>query len=186
MFNSEVPAQAELPGSTKLIWSTLLAIIGACVLLIAFVLPAEYGIDITGIGKKLGLTELAHVSNRATGAATDSLEITSTPTGDWRDEVSVTIPGYGQIELKLTMLHGDTASYEWFVNKGKLNSDMHGDGADDTFISYRESTGETENSGKLTAEFDGVHGWYWQNKSRGAVTVTLRTKGTYSDIKRVL
>ena len=183
MFNSDIPSQAELPSTRKLIASTLLAMAGACVLLITIVLPAEYGIDPTGIGKKLGLPELAHASHQASAP---SLAITSTPSGDWRDEVTVTIDGYGQIELKLNMQEGETATYEWFVNKGNLNSDMHGDGVDEKFISYREGTAETGDSGTLTADFTGTHGWYWQNKGRDKVTVTLRTRGAYSEIKRVL
>lgn len=183
MFNAEPPTHTQLPSTGRLIRSTVLAMVGACVLLVLFVLPAEYGIDPTGIGKKLGLTDMAHVSN-ATNQ--ESLAITSNPTGEWRDEVTVTIDGYGQIELKLSMAAGETASYEWVTDGGKLNSDMHGDGAADKFVSYREATDEQQNSGDLTAAFDGTHGWYWQNKQRSKVSVTLRTKGTYSELKRVM
>jgi hypothetical protein len=183
MFNAEPPSQSELPTTDRLIRSTLLAFIGACVLLVLFVLPAEYGIDPTGIGGKIGLTQMAHAGGNT---GNQSLEIVSTPTGDWRDEVSVTIDGYGQLELKLSMQQGETATYEWETTGGTLDSDMHGDGASDKFISYREAKSEKQNHGNLTAGFDGTHGWYWQNKGRKKVTVTLRTRGTYSDIKRVL
>ena len=40
--------------------------------------------------------------------------------------------------------------------------------------------------GVLEAAFDGRHGWFWRNRIKGAVTVTLRTDGDYQDIKRVL
>ena len=47
-----------LPSIAKLIKATVLALLVASVILISIVLPAEYGIDPTGIGKKLGLTAL--------------------------------------------------------------------------------------------------------------------------------
>ena len=58
----------ELPSTPKLLRSTLLALAAATVLLLTTVLPAEYGLDPTGLGKKMGLTALhqsdAKTSNR--------------------------------------------------------------------------------------------------------------------------
>jgi hypothetical protein len=31
-----------------------------------------------------------------------------------------------------------------------------------------------------------LHGWFWRNRTKGDVTVTLKTKGDYTQIKRVL
>jgi hypothetical protein len=50
MYNSDTPLRAELPSSKQLFRSTMLAAISALVLLVAVVLPAEYGIDPTGVG----------------------------------------------------------------------------------------------------------------------------------------
>ncbi|RDE19040.1 transmembrane anchor protein [Motiliproteus coralliicola] len=58
MFNSELPSQAQLPSSLQLLRSTLLAMIAAAAILVTVVLPAEYGIDPTGIGWKLNLTQM--------------------------------------------------------------------------------------------------------------------------------
>ena len=55
MYNSDTPLRAELPSSKQLVRSTILAAISAVVLLVAVVLPAEYGIDPTGIGRVLQL-----------------------------------------------------------------------------------------------------------------------------------
>ena len=55
MYNSDTPLRAELPSSKQLLRSTILAAIAALVLLIAVVLPAEYGIDPTGAGGAGGL-----------------------------------------------------------------------------------------------------------------------------------
>ena len=48
-----------LPTTGRLLKSTLVAAAIAGALLVTAVLPAEYGIDPTGIGRALGLTALA-------------------------------------------------------------------------------------------------------------------------------
>ncbi|WP_255530380.1 hypothetical protein [Novosphingobium sp. NBM11] len=54
MYNSPIPSQAELPSSGQLIRSTVIAAVTAVALLVTIVLPAEYGVDPTGIGRALG------------------------------------------------------------------------------------------------------------------------------------
>ena len=51
MYNSNIPSQQELPSIGKLIRSTIIAAVVAAVIQVTVVLPAEYGIDPTGIGK---------------------------------------------------------------------------------------------------------------------------------------
>lgn len=73
MYNSDTPLRAELPTSRQLARSTLLAVISAAVLLIAVVLPAEYGIDPTGAGRVLRLTEMGEIKRQlAAEAAADA------------------------------------------------------------------------------------------------------------------
>jgi len=183
MYNSETPSPTELPSTARLLVSTLLALIAAAIILVVAVLPAEYGYDPTGIGTKLGLTD---IHRAASGNTTESMEITSVVTDDWRDEVSVTIEPYGQLELKLSMQKGQSATFEWLTDGGKLDIDLHGDGASDKFISYKLGENKKQDNGTFTADFNGTHGWYWVNKSKREVTVTLRTNGEYSELKRVL
>ena len=133
MYNSDTPLQAELPSSQKLIKSTILAAISAVVLLFTVVLPAEYGIDPTGVGKLLRLTEMGQVKQQlADEAAADAAGLVATETSDidnmteqtinttptdttvadgqWRDEIPFTLtPGEG-IEIKMKMSEGDKAN----------------------------------------------------------------------------
>ncbi|STW26220.1 Uncharacterised protein [Klebsiella michiganensis] len=51
MYNTDLPTRAELPSSLKLMQSTLMAAIVALTLLITVVMPSEYAIDPTGIGR---------------------------------------------------------------------------------------------------------------------------------------
>lgn len=68
------PAQ-ELPSARALLRSTLIALVVAIVLLTTVVLPAEYGMDPTGIGRVLGLTQMGEIKVRlAREAAADAAE----------------------------------------------------------------------------------------------------------------
>lgn len=73
MYNTAVPSPAELPSSKQLFRSTIIAIVSAAVLLVTVVLPAEYGIDPTGVGSALRLTEMGEIKSQlAAEAATDA------------------------------------------------------------------------------------------------------------------
>lgn len=211
MYNSDTPLQAELPSSKQLIKSTILAIIAAIVLLFTVVLPAEYGIDPTGVGKLLRLTEMGQVKQQlAEEAAADAaglvatesvasetlgidnmteqtINTTSTDTsvadGQWRDEIPFTLtPGEG-IEIKMKMDSGDKAKYSWVVTGGEVNFDTHGDALGKA-ISYEKGRGVASDEGVLEAAFTGNHGWFWRNRGQSDVQVVLRTSGEYSSIKK--
>ena len=61
MFNAERPDPSELPSTGRLLKSTGIAAIIASALLVTTVLPAEYGVDPTGMGSLLGLTEMGRI-----------------------------------------------------------------------------------------------------------------------------
>jgi hypothetical protein len=61
MYNTDIPSRAELPSSAQLLRSTLIAATTAAALLVTTILPAEYGIDPTGIGRVLGLTQMGEI-----------------------------------------------------------------------------------------------------------------------------
>jgi hypothetical protein len=104
------------------------------------------------------------------------------------DEVVVTLePGEGA-EIKLKMRKGAKATFSWTAAGGAVNHDTHGE-PDDASLSthsYKKGRGVSADGGVLEAAFDGQHGWFWRNRTRDIVTVTLRTSGDYQDIKRML
>ncbi|KKD57458.1 hypothetical protein VM57_06850 [Stenotrophomonas maltophilia] len=62
-----------MPSSKQLFRSTIIAAVSAAVILITVVLPAEYGIDPTGVGRVLRLTEMGEIKNQlAAEAASDA------------------------------------------------------------------------------------------------------------------
>lgn len=227
MFNSQLPSRDDLPSSESLLKSALVALVAAIVILVTIVLPAEYGIDPTRIGRVLGLTQMgeikmqlaeeaaadreaataqaetpapqeAAVSSAAaipqdppveTAVPEEAAAVTVAPTEpaapEWRDTISITLQPGEATEVKLTMRQGEVAIYEWTTDQAGLNSDLHGDNPQDAFISYRQGRNEPGDSGEFAAEFDGAHGWFWRNRSEVAVTVTLRTRGAYSEFNRL-
>jgi hypothetical protein len=101
---------------------------------------------------------------------------------NWRDEVSYTLAPTEGIEVKLVMEEGAIAQFEWTANGGVLNYDTHGDGSGQR-TSYEQGRAVPGQEGELVAAFTGNHGWFWRNRTDGPVTVTLRTRGAYAEMK---
>lgn len=215
MYNTDMPGRAELPTTHQLIRSTLIALVTAAALLVTVVLPAEYAVDPTGAGRLLGLTQMGEIKQQLaeeaeadaavnvetanfdaplteeTGAPQVAETSASTatpqePAAAWRDEVTLTLAPGEAAEIKLVMKLGETSRYEWRVDQGHVNSDLHGDGTAGQSTSYRKGRAEAWDTGELTAAFDGSHGWFWRNRSDVPVTLVLQTTGDYSELKRVL
>jgi len=108
-----------------------------------------------------------------------------TVTPDWREEISITLtPGQGA-EVKLAMKEGAIAQFTWKVEGGKANFDLHGDGGGKS-ISYEKGRGVPGDEGTLKAAFNGNHGWFWRNRGKQDITVILKVKGDYIEMKRVV
>jgi hypothetical protein len=61
MFNTPLPTVNELPSTRKLVRSTVIAILVAAGLLVTVVMPSEYAVDPTGVGRALGLTQMGEL-----------------------------------------------------------------------------------------------------------------------------
>ena len=61
MFNSQRPSNDDLPTTRQLLKATAVAAIAASTLLVTVVLPSEYAIDPTGVGRVLGFAEMVLV-----------------------------------------------------------------------------------------------------------------------------
>ncbi|MGR8932056.1 MAG: hypothetical protein ACU836_15600 [Gammaproteobacteria bacterium] len=188
----------------SLIIASTVATVIAGFVLTAFVLPAEYGIDPTGIGKKMGLTVLAETSTvqaaaiplpigqaavidcagpsvSANNGVNAEHNDASAPTPQWQDSVKIIVPAKQGLEYKFHLIKGASLEYAWVTDGAKLYFDFHGEPKGDKtgyFKSFKEST-DKQSSGALTAPFEGSHGWYWENNTRAPVTIILNTKGSY-------
>lgn len=199
MSNTEKPIPAELPTSAQLLKSTLIAAAAAVVILLTIVLPAEYGVDPTRIGRVLGLTEMGEIKSQladeaeqdrqATGQEQSRLLDLLIPAAHaqeaevWQDELTFELtPGQGA-EWKLVMEQDAKVEYRWFTSEGRVNYDLHGDGSGQS-ISYKKGRGVQSETGAIDAAFTGNHGWFFRNRTSTPMTLTLQLRGAYSDIKR--
>ncbi len=79
MYNTDLPSREELPTRSELIRSTLIAAVVALALLGTIILPAEYGVDPSGVGRLLGLTKMGEIKTLLAKEASQTVETTDTP-----------------------------------------------------------------------------------------------------------
>jgi hypothetical protein len=194
MFNTHKPSKNDLPTSSQLLKSTMVAICVGCALLILFVLPAEYGTDPTGVGELLGLKKMGEIKTRLKQdflkeniGAKDELMVESETGKENQDVMEFVIAPDEAIEIKLEMKKGSIAKYKWTTKNGGLNYNLHGDGYNGSqqSISYKKGRMTNSDSGEFKSKFDGYHGWFWRNRNNESVTVTLETFGDYILIKQM-
>ena len=165
------------------------ALLVAGIILVVAVLPAEYGVDPTGIGRRLGLTAMSDVAKSVealgtgrTAAAAGGVQTLAPRDRKFQEETVDFKVGPGEfIEYKYRLEKGEALLYSWKAT-GPVNVDVHAepDGAPRGYAeSYEKKSRVAQASGTLTAPFSGIHGWYWQNQGKGGVTVTLSSAGFY-------
>jgi hypothetical protein len=205
MYNTDMPRRAELPSKAQLLRSTTIALVTAGVLLTTVVLPSEYGIDPTGIGRVLQLTEMGKIKTAlAADAAADeaaaarkaqavsvaAVAATAAPTASAgttspalaagvvrSDEMQVTLkPGEGT-EVKMTMLKGATVHYEWKTDGGLVNHDTHGEPDNGPANTFHRYKKEKGVSGN-SGEFTAVFDGHhgWFWRNRSDKPVTITLK----------
>jgi hypothetical protein len=199
----------QAPSGKRIALSVAVALVVAALVLVVAVLPAEYGIDPTGIGRALGLDEL-------NAPATRTIEVRDVIGGNERvreveipafnEPVPLPNPAVHQVEdraiqtrtltltlqpdqeteIKTVLRASKVITYTWKTDGGLVYCDLHGHdpaAGQDFFVRYREDQeGATEATGSLVAPFDGEHGWYWLNIHDGPVTITLTVTGFFDDI----
>jgi hypothetical protein len=183
----------SLPSVHVLAWLSVLALLVIAVLVVTVVLPAETGRDPTGVGQRLGLTEMGRIKVAlANGAVADGAaavpaartkRVSIGAAGSrWRDSMVITLQPTEGIEVKMSMRTAQTALYAWTTSGDEVYFNMHGEPPDPPkdYAAHRYGKGTSAGeSGELVAAFDGVHGWFWRNRSDLPVTITLRTGGEY-------
>jgi hypothetical protein len=155
MFNTPLPTVNELPSTRKLVRSTVIAMLVAAGLLVTVVMPSEYAIDPTGLGRALGLTQMGELKiilaqealadtappQQAPSAPAPAQQVAQVqpvakpvaqpvaiPTSALKtNQITVMLkPGEGK-EIKLEVLKGRTVSYEWTAVGGPVNYETHGE-----------------------------------------------------------
>ena len=212
---TSTPPSSPAPSPTSLLRSTIIAAAIAALLLVAFVLPAEYGVDVTGVGRVLGLTQMglikrdlarqeaaadsaivaaaagsgAQSRNAGTQTATrnESSRDTAGVASTHRDSMLIVLRPTQRLEVKLAMRKDQRASYSWQVDTGTVYFNLHGEGPTAPGDSAHSYAKGTMRaaSGDIVALFDGVHGWLWYNRSDREIRVQLTAWGEFQELKRM-
>jgi hypothetical protein len=170
------------------------ALLVAGLVLVMFVLPAEYAIDPLGIGARTGLLDVgvtgqqvAALENAAAGAGAatggeQAAVITPSDKPFSQETRTFTIAPSTGIEYKYRLDKGKVLLFSWKAT-APVNFEAHAepDGAPRGYAqTYEKADGRAEASGSLLAPFTGIHGWYWENNTGGPVTLTLTSAGFYN------
>jgi hypothetical protein len=209
MHNRNIPSDTELPSTEKLIKSTVMAALIAIVLLLVAVLPAEYGVDPTGVGEALGLRRMGEIkdslaqeaaaarikevttNSKPLASSSEAREAASAPEAVKSEstlshEMKVDLAPNEGTEIKVVMEKGRKVRYKWWSDAGRANFDMHGDSKKLKISYHNYSKGSEQRSeGVIEAAFAGSHGWFWRNRTPTAMSITLQTSGEYTDIKHL-
>jgi len=199
----------SIQSSPQRLWlGALAAFVAAAVVLVTAILPAEYGIDPTGIGGVFGLTAMTEPAGRTfeiTDVIGGNQELRLVEIPDFGEPVplpnpaihqeadtapqtrmmTVTIPAEAETEIKTVLTEGKVILYSWSVDRGDIYSDFHGHDpavSSEFWVRYREHQESAGGNGSLVASFNGEHGWYWLNYNEYPVTVTLTVIGYFDDI----
>ena len=188
--------EMNAPSKAAIAKATGIALIVALLLLFAAIFPAEYGIDPLKTGQLLGLTGISAASedNNAKGRAvatpapgqagvyTPQTKIYKVDSQDFQLR-----PGDG-VEMKYHMQKGAALVYGWKAD-GKLQFEFHGEPDQKPTKDYYESyeldnkVGKESSYGSFTAPSTGIHGWFWQNKTKKDITFHLNVAGFFDSAR---
>jgi hypothetical protein len=167
------------PSRTQIATAAGASLVVASLLLVAFVLPAEYGIDPLGTGRALGLLDLFGAKEE--DSAPPEAPPSDPPPRVYKTEsTSFTLRPSQAFEYKYRLEKDRGMVYAWKAT-AKVKYEFHGEPEDHRLKvqSYEKQENDFA-SGTLTAPFTGIHGWYWENAGVRVVTITLTTAGFYT------
>ncbi len=206
VVNSPIsPFEAAPPPARRLLGSIAAALAGAALILLLFILPAEYGIDPTGLGKRMGLTAMnepvrtLQIKDVVGGneqyrqiKVPDAGEPTPLPNpavsqikpqAPQTRTIKVVLPQDKETEVKAVLDAAQVILYSWQAD-GDVYTDFHGHepNAGEAFVRYEEQQSGRSGNGSLVAPFSGEHGWFWLNVAGKPVTITLTVSGYFNNI----
>ena len=157
----------------RILVPSLLSFLLAVFVFVVFVLPAEFGRDPTGLGKLMGIDGISAYS-----VGVLSLEEESIKT----DEIVFTLEPFESIEYKYSLAAGQSLIFSWDAD-AEVIFDFHSEeeGTDpEEAVSFEVGKGLTRR-GTYVAPFNGIHGWFWENRGTQSLEVRLSTTGFYHE-----
>ncbi len=169
-----------------------LALLVAGLVLVAFILPAEFAVDPLGIGARTGLLDLG-----TTGQQVDALDAAAAAPAGGESAATVIAPAEQPLQhetVTFTLAPGEGMEYKYRLDKGQallfswtasapVNYEAHAepDGAPRGYAqTYEKGRDSRAASGTLRTPFSGIHGWFWENSTGAPVTVTVTASGFFT------
>ncbi len=201
------PYERQPPSGRRLAIGIGSALLAAVLILVLFVLPAEFGLDPTGVGRATGLAAISQPTRtlvvRDVVGGNEKLREVGLP--DPGEPTPLPNPAVSQIkseppqtrtvtvdlaldektEIKAVLDEAQVILYSWKTEGGEVYTDFHGHDPSmgKGFVRYEEQQSGSAGQGSLVAPFAGEHGWYWLNVADGPVRITLTVTGYFKDIK---
>lgn len=191
---SDTPNAAPMKKG-KLLLATAGAVVAGTLIVFGAILPAEYNVDLLGVGKLSGLSRLwAPPENEIDANGSAGPLAREYERGFRSDVIEIPLGGFlegndrSTLEYKVALTEGGTFIYEWEVigaeDPRDITFDFHGHtvpepGKAMTVATYRQGAG-IRGAGALTAPFSGIQGWQFSNGGERPVVVRVRLAGFYN------
>ena len=165
-----------------------LALLGAGLIFVMFILPAEYAVDPLGTGRRFGLLALGEtgkqveaLENAGAGEAAGQALVAAQERPFQHEAIEFRLGPREGMEYKYRLEKGEALLYAW-KTPVPVEFEFHAEpdsGPRGYAQTYEKSRGAAA-SGTLTAPFSGIHGWYWENPTDQDITVTLNASGFFN------
>jgi len=188
MTTTPMTNDARVETGNRLALAAGAALLGAGLLLVTCILPAEYAVDPLGTGARLGLLALGETGKQVAAleaaksqSATTAATLVHQDGGFKQETVTFTLGPREGMEYKYRLDKGEALLYSWKASV-PVEYEFHAepDGAPRGYAQSYEKKAGPQDSGTLTAPFPGIHGWFWQNPTSTPITVTLTSAGYYN------
>ena len=179
---------ADAPSARTVLTASVLALVVAMVVLVTVVLPAEYGVDLVGTGRLLGVTALsvpvvvAVPPSQGEALAPVQAGAVALYPGEYKFDAREFVLGpYEYLEYKYHLAKDATMLFSWTAS-GDVVHDFHGDpdGAPSSAAQSFDKASRRRADGSFAAPFSGIHGWFWENPGGETIAIRLSTAGFYT------
>ena len=162
--------QISPPSPTSLMRAGITAFLVSVLVLLAFILPAEFGRDPLRTGSLLGLTALSRGAN----PFEEQVEVHR------EDYVEFELGPFQSVEYKYLMDQDAPLVFSWLAD-GEVYFDMHAEttGLEEEEVRSYEQGTASQRMGSYHAPFTGIHGWFWENRSAQRILVRVYSAGFY-------
>lgn len=162
--------QTAPPSPKSLMVASIGAFLASVIVLLAFILPAEFGRDPLRTGGLLGLTVLSRGAN----PFAEQFEVHR------EDYVEFELGPFQSVEYKYLMDRDAPLVFSWLAD-GEVYYDMHAEtvGLEEEEVRSYEQGNASQRMGSLHAPFAGIHGWFWENRGGQRILVRVYTAGFY-------